>query len=127
MAKYYTDIDLRFKLHPLTKDIGKLEDDDAVKNSIKNIVLTNKNEKRFNNEFGGNVRSYLFEEIDFIVSEVIKQDITDLIYRYESRVENVIITNLSDISADTLSFTIQYNIINIPLPQTLDLIVRKLR
>ena len=75
MEKFYSDIDLRFQAHPLTKDLIKLEDGDAVKQSIKNIVLTNKKEKRFDSLFGGNLRNYLFENIDTLYLDTIKEDI----------------------------------------------------
>lgn len=127
MAKYYSDLDLKFVQHPLTKDLVLLEDDESVKNSIKNIVLTNKKERRFNPDFGGNVRSYLFEELDFITTESIKEDIINLIAIYEPRVENVKIRNVSNVNENLLSFTIYYNILNVPETYNLDLIVRKVR
>ncbi len=127
MEKFYSDIDLRFQSHPLTKDLIKLEDGDAVKQSIKNIVLTNKKEKRFNSLFGGNLRNYLFENIDTLYLATIKEDIIELIYRYEQRVVNVRINNLSNLDNNNISLSLIYEIINIPLPFTLDLIIKKVR
>lgn len=127
MEKFYSDIDLRFQAHPLTKDLIKLEDGDAVKQSIKNIVLTNKKEKRFNSLFGGNLRNYLFENIDTLYLDTIKEDIIELIYSYEQRVVNVRIVNLSNLDNNNISLSLIYEIINIPLPSTLDLIIKKVR
>ena len=113
--------------HPIKKDITLLEDDEAVKMSIKNIVLTNKKEKRFQSNFGGNMRNYLFEDIDFILQESIKDDLIDLITRYESRITELKIKNMTSPDDNTLSFTIQYKILNYPQPFTLDMVINKVR
>lgn len=127
MAKFYSDLDLRMIQHPIKKDITLLEDDEAVKMSIKNIVLTNKKEKRFQSNFGGNMRNYLFEDIDFILQESIKDDLIDLITRYESRITELKIKNMTSPDDNTLSFTIQYKILNYPQPFTLDMVINKVR
>jgi phage baseplate assembly protein W len=127
MATYFSDIDLKFKQHPLTKDLVPLVDADAVKNAIKNIVLTNKKERRFNPSFGGNVRNYLFENLDFITTEAIKEDIIDLISEYEPRVTNVRVANVSDINKNMLSFVIRYNIKNNIEDYAVDVLIRKMR
>ena len=59
-TKDYSDVDLSFVPKP-NGDIFKKTDAAAVKQSVKNIILTNHFEKPFLPFFGGNVRSLLFE------------------------------------------------------------------
>jgi len=127
MEKFYSDIDLRFQKHPITKDLIKLEDDDAVKASIKNIVLINKKEKRFDSFLGGNIRNYIFENMDSLYIETIKEDIISLIYKYDQRINDIVITNLSNLDNDDIFLSIVYKISNIPYTSTLDLIIKKIR
>lgn len=127
MEKFYSDIDLRFQKHPITKDLIKLEDDDAVKASIKNIVLINKKEKRFDSFLGGNIRNYIFENMDSLYIETIKEDIISLIYKYDQRINDIVITNLSNLDNDDIFLSIVYKISNISYTSTLDLIIKKIR
>ena len=57
----FSDIDLNFEINPLTKDVNILKNEDTVKRSVRNIVLTNFGEKKFQPFFGGNVLAQLFE------------------------------------------------------------------
>ncbi len=122
----FTDLDLRLKQHPITKDIVKLEDDFAIKMAIKNIVLTNKKEKRFNSSFGGNIRDYLFENLDIISTTDINSDITDLIYKYESRISNLKVTIISN-DTNTVNLEISYYCMKLKKLDKLDVILRKIR
>ena len=57
----YSDLDLFFNAHPITKDITVKTDTDAIKRSVKNIVLTNYYERPFKPSLGGGVRNLMFE------------------------------------------------------------------
>lgn len=121
----YTDLDLRFKQHPISKDIVKLEDNNAIKTSIRNIILTNKKEKRFNSDFGGNIRDYLFENLDIISTTDIISDITNLIYKYESRISNLnVVLNSND---EEIKIGISYYCLIEKKLDTLEVIFRKIR
>ena len=57
----YSDLDLFLNPHPITKDITVKSDTDAIKRSVKNIVLTNYYERPFKPSLGGGVRNLMFE------------------------------------------------------------------
>ena len=81
----FSDIDLNFDVNPLTKDINTLKNEDAVKRSVRNIVLTNFGEKKFQPFFGGDVISRLFENFSPFTSFEIKKAIERSIIRNEPR------------------------------------------
>ena len=60
------DFDLSFRRHPSTGKLLMKKDDEAVKQSLKNLVLTNRYERPFRPEFGGDVRKRLFDNFDSI-------------------------------------------------------------
>ena len=73
------DFDLSFRRHPSTGKLLMKKDDEAVKQALKNLVLTNRYERPFRPEFGGDVRRRLFDNFDSI----------DL-YSYETQIETAI-------------------------------------
>ena len=82
----YLDIDLTFSKRP-SGDIYKKRDAAAVKQSIKNLLLTDYYEKPFQPFFGGNLRAMLFELADEDTEDEIRSNIITAINNYEPRVE----------------------------------------
>ena len=82
----YLDIDLTFAKRP-SGDIYKKKDAAAVKQSIKNLLLTDFYEKPFQPFFGGNLRAMLFELADEDTEDEVEQNIRDAITKYEPRAE----------------------------------------
>ena len=87
----YLDIDLTFAKRP-SGDIYKKKDAAAVKQSIKNLLLTDFYEKPFQPFFGGNLRAMLFELADEDAEDEIEDNIRDAITKYEPRAEILTIT-----------------------------------
>ena len=75
ISRAFKDISLSFNMHPITKDLTVLKNEDAIKRSIRNIVQTIPSERFFNPNFGSEVKSSLFEFVDFGTSSVIEQQI----------------------------------------------------
>lgn len=84
----FSDLNLTMPIHPNKKDIIPLTDINAVKQAIKNLVLTNFGEKLFKPNVGGNVTSYLFENVDIFTAISIKDEIRDVITKFEPRVDS---------------------------------------
>lgn len=88
-ARFYKDIDLSFRLNADTGDIGVLTDVDAVRNSLRNLVLTQKGEALFNILKGTNLRKLLFSPINAPIIFRIENEIRFVINNFEPRVRNV--------------------------------------
>jgi len=82
----YLDIDLTFAKRP-SGDIYKKKDAAAVKQSIKNLLLTDFYEKPFQPFFGANLRAMLFELADDDTEDEVKENIRTAINKYEPRAE----------------------------------------
>ena len=87
----YLDIDLTFAKRP-SGDIYKKKDAAAVKQSIKNLLLTDFYEKPFQPFFGGNLRAMLFELADEDTEDEVEENIRNAINKYEPRAEILTIT-----------------------------------
>ena len=88
----FKDINITFKKHPVTDDLVVSKDASAIKQAVVNLLLTNKGERLMNPEYGSNIRSYLFEPLDYGTAAQITGNIRYTIDRWEPRIS---VLNLS--------------------------------
>jgi phage baseplate assembly protein W len=113
----------------MTSDIVLQTDVAAVKQSVMNILMTNKGEKVFDDLYGGNLRSYLFELWDSITSAAIKARILSTLTNYEPRIQ---VTNIdvddTRIDANALTISIDMIILSpVEVETTVEFIVERIR
>ena len=108
----YKDIDLIFKAKGTSGDIFKKENAAAVKQSIKTLLLTNKLEKPFNNDFGGDVQGRLFGlAVDSTAGEI-KDQILFTISKYEPRAEVLDLIVTIDPDRNSLHVNVEFKVVN---------------
>jgi len=123
----YKDLDLNFDNHPATKDVVRKYDDDAIKRSVRNLILTNYGEKPFRHDIGSNVRQLLFELVTPLSAIRLKDAIVEVIANHEPRAEVRKVEVLGNLDKNGYDVSIQYNIKNISQPFTVDLFLERLR
>lgn len=108
-TKPYSDFDFAFKKHPVTKDVPIKRDIEAIKQSVRNILLTRRGEKFFDPDFGGSLTEFLFENFDPVIEAEMEMRIINTLRNYEPRVRvlNIEITDLSDRNALNLVLEVQ--------------------
>ena len=108
-TKPYSDFDFAFKKHPVTKDLPIKRDIEAIKQSVRNILLTRRGEKFFDPDFGGSLTEFLFENFDPVVEAEMEMRIINTLRNHEPRVRvlNIEITDLLDRNALNLSLEVQ--------------------
>ena len=116
ISRSFKDISLSFEAHPITKDLVILKNERAITRSIRNIVETIPNEKFFNSSFGSDVRSSLFDNVDFATIGVIEKQIITSINNFEPRVENVKVDIDLDYDDNALEVLIVFDIIGQDIP-----------
>ena len=107
----YTDIDIMFTAHPVSKDVTTKKDADAVKRSVRNILLTNNYERPFKPNFGANLRGQLFELQGIGAKRRIIGDIKEALYALEPRVRNVQVA-IGENNRNNVDVMVKYDIIN---------------
>jgi phage baseplate assembly protein W len=125
--KGWADLDLSLKKHPIQKDIVPLKDDKAIRNAVKNLVLTNFYERPFQLLKGANLQGLLFEPADMITAYEIKERIRDVLGYYESRVivQNVEVRDEMDKNA--WKVIIRFLIKNINIVTNVEVLLRRTR
>jgi phage baseplate assembly protein W len=113
VTQSFKDISLSFAKNPLNDDIVDLKNETAIARSIQNLVLYQRGEKFFNQNFGSRVSESLFENVDLISSAAIQSSVEEVIKNYEPRVELNRITVEPNEDDNGYYITILYNIIGI--------------
>ena len=91
-AQLYSDLDLFFGMNNSDKDVNIVYDVQAVKRSVRNLVLTNQYEKPFHPEIYSGVRGMLFELMTPATSVIVARQIEDVIDNFEPRARLVGVT-----------------------------------
>jgi|TARA_B100000073_G_scaffold16169_1_gene13140 phage baseplate assembly protein W len=126
ISKKFVDVNPNFTRHPVTGDIGVLKNEDAIKQSVKNIVMTQLGEKFFDPLFGTSSNGLLFENFNSIVSDRLALEIEDAIKFYEPRVTFDDIDIFEDVRNNSIKFNVNFTIIGSPLDQqSISLILEK--
>lgn len=101
------DLDFSFITHPFTKDLVLSLDSNAIKKSLRNLVLTNHYERLFHPEIGSNLRSLLFELMTPVTATYIEEEIFNTITNFEPRVKlvNIEVTPMFENNAYEVSIT----------------------
>ena len=123
-SKAFKDINLSFKRHPVTNDLVVIKNEDAIKQSVKNIIFTILGEKPFLPLFGSKLNSALFE-LDTNFNETkISDEISSVLLNNEPRISNVLVSVSNPSDTHELNVTIQYDITGIPAPsQAVDVVL----
>ena len=110
-SKTFRDINLSFKMHPITNDLMVLKNEDAIKRSVVNIVMTIIGEKPFLNDFGSQMNASLFELDTSLQYISIENQIISALNNYEPRIRIVEVKVNIDGENNEMSALISYNII----------------
>ena len=113
-SRQYTDLDLFFGQKTVSKDINKVTDIQAVKRSVRNLVLTNHYEKPFHPEIGSGVRDILFELMTPLTAHILTRKIEDVIENFEPRVRLVGVTAFPNLDRNEYECTIEFYVVNTP-------------
>ena len=108
----YSDLDLDFILHPTTKDVVRKFGPDAIKRSVRNLILTNFYDKPFRSGVGSNATRLLFENMTPLTNNFLKNAIIEVIRNYEPRVEVFSVEVEFDYDNNGYNATLNYIILN---------------
>ena len=113
-SRIYKDLNLNFSTNPITSDVTTLTDVNAVKRSVRNLLLTNHYDRPFHPEIGSNVQALLFENFGPITGNQLSRQIEDMIANFEprARVETVECYPVPD--TNTYDVRIYFYVENLP-------------
>lgn len=138
----YSDFRTDFGKNAFTGYLGKLTNEDAVKQAFRNLMLTNHGERFFDADYGANLTSYLFENLQPDQMEMIRMDVQSAVSVYDGRItiHEILIpdyeASIKDIyqngrstqlDSNVLSVRIVFSVNNIPDVQSVDVDIKRVR
>ena len=114
----FKDINITFKKHPVTNDLVVSRDASAIKQAIVNLLLTNKGERAFKPDYGSDIRSYLFEPLDYGTAAQIDLSIKNTIAKFEPRIRVIDMQTYPNYDNNSFDVDMTYKIIGSDEPPT---------
>jgi len=126
-VRTFKDLDLDFTRNIVTNDVVKIEDVNAVKRSVKNLIQTNHYERPFHPEIGCGIRELLFENFTPLTGIFIKRKVEEVITNYEprARLSQVAVNEQPD--RNGIQVTVYFYVMNIPEPVSVTTLLQRIR
>ena len=126
-VRTYKDLDLDFTRHPVTNDVVKIEDVNAVKRSVRNLVNTQFYERPFHPELGCGVRDLLFENYTPMTGIFIRRKIEEVLVNYEPRakISSIVVNEEED--RNGIKVEVNFYVLNLPNPVTVTTTLQRIR
>ena len=113
-VQLYSDLDLFFGQNNKTKDVNIVYDIQAVKRSIRNLVLLNAFDKPFHPEISSGVRGSLFELMTPITAIILARQVEDVIENFEPRARLVGVRARPNLDRNEYEVTVEFYVVNAP-------------
>ena len=123
----FSDFFTNFSKHPVTKELARLRNDQSIKQSVRNLILTNYGERLFQPGIGSNIYRSLFEPNDVIAAEDIKYHIETTVRQNEPRVNLLQVDVFSNQEKDSITINVVFAILSTNQIQSLDVVLRRVR
>ena len=126
-TRQFKDIDLDFGRNTVTNDVNKLTDVEAVKRSVRNLVLTNHYERPFHPELGCGIRGLLFENLTPIVAIQLERKVEEVINNWEPRALINDISARPDMDRNAYELVVNFYVVGATEPVTVSTFLERLR
>ena len=113
-TRQYVDLDLFFKRKIPSGDVNKITDVQAVKRSVRNLVLLNPYEKPFHPEISSGIRGMLFELMTPFVAAQLTKKVEDVINNFEPRARLVSVRSIPDYDRNAYEVSVEFYVVNTP-------------
>ena len=123
----YSDLDMDFVANPATGDVNILNGEQAIKRSVRNLVLTNYYERKFNSPIGSDVSALLFDLAGPLTIINIQDAIKGVINNFEPRVRLTDVTVKDDSDNNGYNVTLEYIILNRNSPVISTMFLERIR
>lgn len=123
----YKDFDISLTKNPKTGDIYALTDVEAVKRSVRLLILTQVFERPFHPEISSAVYGSLFDNFDTTTSITIQRSIKDVINNFEPRATLISTRVVPDEDNNSLSIYIYFYVVNVPTPVSVQINLERVR
>ena len=124
LSRQFRDLSIGMKANPNTEDFSIVKNQNAIKQAMKNLILTGFGERPFQPTKGSRLRQMLFEPFDVFMSEELKEEMFNVLKTFEPR---IVVNEIRMIPGEPneLEVEVDYTIVGEPLIQTVDFLLEK--
>jgi phage baseplate assembly protein W len=126
-TRLFSDLDFNFTAHPVTKDLARRYDENAIKASVRHLLLTKNYERPFHSEIGSPIRALMFEPSSPLLEVSLRRAVIDTITNFEPRVEIIDVEVSDRTDNNAIAITLIFKIVNTSRPLQLDLVLERTR
>ena len=125
--EFFSDFTRNLEQIPGRKDTSRVINENAVKESIRNLVLTDRGERLMQPNIGCDIRGSLFENIDQNTMLILEQNIKSTIRTYEPRCNLRSVEVLANTETNELKVKIAFSVINTTTLSSLTIDLNRVR
>jgi len=126
-TRTFSDINMLFTVNPVSGDVTKKVDEEAIKAAVRNLITTMHYERPFHPEIGCQIFSLLFEPYDTITRNVMIKTIEDVIAKFEPRVTITEIKLVNTEDNNNINIDVYFKINNSDTPILLTTAISRVR
>ena len=124
-SRSFKDLSVGFTRNANTKDVAIVKNDNAIKQAVKNLILTVPGEKPFQPEIGSRISELLFEPLDPFTSASIKQEVINTISQNEPRVRIVNVFVKANFDKNSFDVELRYQIVGLPPVESIEFVLQR--
>ena len=125
--RIYKDLDLDFGRNPITDDVNRLTDVEAVKRSVRNLINTNHYERPFHPEIGSDVRAMLFEPMTPLTALNLQRKVAEVLNNFEPRIDLQQVLANPDLDRNSYQLKIMFYVVGSNSPIEVETFLERLR
>ena len=125
--RIYKDLDLNFGRNPITNDVNRLTDVEAVKRSVRNLINTNHYERPFHPEIGSDVRAMLFEPMTPLTALNLQRKVAEVLNNFEPRINLQQVLASPDLDRNSYALKIMFYVVGSNQPVEVETVLERLR
>ena len=124
-SRSFKDIGVNFSRNANTKDVAIVKNDNAIKQAVKNLIMTTPGEKPFQPNVGSRISELLFEPLDPFTADSIKEEVINTITQYEPRVSVNDVFVKINFEKNSFDVELVYRITGLPTVETIEFVLQR--
>lgn len=125
--EFFSDFTRNLEQIPGRSDLSRVVNENAVRESIRNLVETDRGERLFQPNIGCDIRGSLFENIDASTMLILKENIKSTIRTYEPRCNLRDVEIVGNVDSNELKVRIIFSVINSNIDSSLTIDLNRVR
>ena len=125
VSRGFKDLAVSFTANPSTGDFGIVKNENAIKQAVRNLLLTDLGERPFQPSVGSRIKGLLFEPWDVFTADEIKGEIRNCLKRLEPRIEVTKVSLQDDSDINAIAVELDYTIVGETVVQTIEFLLEK--